>query len=64
MVAMGFLSQFSSAEEKKKTRDEMVLDDRAALKDSEAWIYNDLEKGYAEARATGKPLMIVHRCIP
>jgi len=29
-----------------------------------SWIYDDLEKGFAESRKTGKPLMIVFRCIP
>ena len=52
------------AAEPKKTRDEMVHDDRAALAESEAWIYNDLEKAFGEAEITKKPLMVVHRCIP
>ena len=30
----------------------------------DAWIYNDLDKGIAEARAAKKPLMVVYRCIP
>lgn len=53
-----------AAEPQKKTRDEMVLDDRAALSDSEGWIYNDLETAFAEAERTKKPLMVIHRCIP
>lgn len=28
------------------------------------WIYNDLEKGFSEARKSGKPLLVVLRCIP
>ncbi len=52
------------AQEPKKTRDEMVLDDRSSLLADDHWIYNDLEKGFAEARSTGKPLMVVYRCIP
>jgi hypothetical protein len=28
------------------------------------WIYDDLERGYAEARASGKPMMVVLRCVP
>ena len=34
------------------------------LKDIEvhgAWIYNDLEEGFAEAQKTGKPLLVVFR---
>ena len=52
------------AEEKRKTRDEMVHDDRSAFGKSEHWIYNDLEKGFAEAKQSGKPMIVVHRCIP
>ena len=50
--------------EQKKTRDEMVHDDRSAFSSNEAWIYNDLEKATATAKAEGKPLFIVLRCIP
>jgi hypothetical protein len=32
--------------------------------DTDGWIYNDLDKGFAEAKAAGKPLMVVYRCIP
>src|SRR5262249_39830635 len=28
------------------------------------WIYNDLPKAFAEARRTGKPILVVLRCIP
>ncbi len=28
------------------------------------WIYDDLPKGYAEAKASGKPMMVVIRCVP
>jgi serine protease Do len=40
---------------------------RAALGDTApagAWIYDDLEAGYAEAARSGKPLMVVLRCVP
>ncbi len=26
-----------------------------------SWIYNDLDKGFSEARASGKPLLVVFR---
>ncbi len=35
-----------------------------ALKDVDVqgeWIYNDLPKGYAEAKKTGKPMLVVFR---
>ena len=38
-----------------------------SLGDSEVkgpWIYNDLKTGFAEAQRTGKPLLVVFRCVP
>ncbi len=61
-VSMAVTSSWSA--ETKKTRDEQVIDDRAALKTNDAWIYNDLAKGFEVARNVGKPLMVVYRCIP
>ena len=40
---------------------------RDALKDNApagTWIYDDVDAGYAEATRTGKPLMVVIRCVP
>jgi len=37
---------------------------RTALKDTEVkgdWIYDDLDAGFAEAKKSGKPMMIVFR---
>jgi hypothetical protein len=28
------------------------------------WIYNNLKEGDAQAKATGKPLLVVFRCVP
>ena len=28
------------------------------------WIYDDVAKGYAEAKKTGKPLLVSFRCVP
>lgn len=50
--------------EGKKTRDEMVIDDRDELKDNDTWIYNDLDRAREAAAASGKPLLVVFRCIP
>lgn len=46
------------------TREQKVRQDRQKVEAEGFWIYNDLEKGYAEARRTGKPLLVVLRCIP
>jgi len=45
-------------------RKERVLNDRKEVETSGNWIYNDLPKGFAEAARTGKPLLVVIRCIP
>jgi hypothetical protein len=40
---------------------------REGLKDTElkgSWIYDDLEAGLAEAKSTGKPMLVVLRCVP
>jgi serine protease Do len=70
-LALGTLSLFlsitavtSDGQEKKRTRDQLVIEDRDTLSDNGHWIYNDLKKGFAEALRTGKPLLAVHRCIP
>lgn len=40
---------------------------REGLKDTElkgTWIYDDLDAGIAEAKKSGKPMMVVLRCVP
>ena len=54
----------ATAAQERKTRDQLVKEDRAALAQDDAWIYNDLPKGVELARASGKPLLVVFRCIP
>ena len=41
--------------------DEEVAEDLEAVKSTGYWIYNDLDKGLAEAEKTGQPLLIVFR---
>ncbi len=45
-------------------RDEKVRNDRLSLLDDKSWYYDDLESGIKAARESGKPLMVVLRCIP
>ena len=45
-------------------RETKVRNDRAKFETSAEWIYNDLPKGIATAKETGKPLLVVFRCIP
>src|SRR5438132_5265411 len=45
-------------------REGAVRKDRAILENDARWIYHDLQRGFAEARLTGKPLLVVLRCVP
>ncbi len=47
-----------------KDREGAVRGDRAAMENDARWIYNDFERGFAEAKKTGKPLLVVLRCVP
>src|SRR5678815_2094315 len=47
-----------------KDREGAVRADRAKMENDSHWIYNDWRKGFEEAKATGKPLMVVLRCVP
>src|SRR5919199_102976 len=45
-------------------RDTKVRNDRQAFQGSKDWIYNDLQEGIRAAKFSGKPLLVVFRCIP
>jgi hypothetical protein len=47
-----------------KDREGAVRQDRARMENDARWIYNDVERGFAEAKRTGKPLLVVLRCVP
>ena len=47
-----------------KDREGAVRKDKATLENDARWIYNDYQRGFAEARRTGKPLLVVLRCVP
>src|SRR5215208_6122805 len=47
-----------------KDREGAVRQDRATMENDARWIYNDVERGFAEARKSGKPLLVVLRCVP
>lgn len=46
------------------TREAKVRADKANVEKDESWVYNDFEKATAEAKKSGKPLLVVLRCIP
>ena len=47
--------------QEKKDRDTLVRDDLSEMRDSDLWIYNDVDKGFELARKTSRPLLIVFR---
>ena len=47
-----------------QTREEKVRNDRKKVESEGFWIYNDLPKGFREAKESGKPLIVVLRCLP
>ena len=47
-----------------QTREEKVKRDRERVQSSGYWIYNNLQQGFAQAKKTKKPLLVVLRCIP
>lgn len=53
-----------AAENTVKDREGAVRADRATWLNDTRWIYDDWQKGFEEAKRTGKPLMVVLRCIP
>lgn len=47
-----------------KDREGAVRNDRAKLESNPRWNYNDVEGGFRKGRESGKPLLVVLRCIP
>ena len=45
-------------------RETKVRDDKKNVEADESWVYNDLDRGIAEAKQSGKPLLVIFRCIP
>jgi len=47
-----------------KDREGAIRGDRTALENDARWVYNDFRRGFAEAKRSGKPLLVVLRCVP
>jgi len=50
--------------EAQNPREQKVRDDKKKVEAAGFWIYNDLAKAYADAEKSGKPILVVFRCIP
>ena len=62
VVVFGFLGQQAVGQQ--LSRQEKLEADRARVEADGRWIYNDLAKGFATAKETNKPMMVVLRCVP
>ena len=47
-----------------KDREGAVRGDKAKLESDARWNYNDVDAGFRLAKQTGKPLLVILRCIP
>ncbi len=47
-----------------KDREGAVRNDKATMEKDARWLYNDIEAGFAAAKKSGKPLLVVLRCVP
>jgi hypothetical protein len=47
-----------------KDREGAVRKDRATMELDARWMYNDIDSGFAAAKRSGKPLLVVLRCVP
>jgi hypothetical protein len=63
LLAACFITGFLHAESV-KDREGAVRADKARMENDQRWAYNDVESGFKQARLTGKPLLIVMRCVP
>ena len=60
----GFVFAWISPASAAEDRRERVLKDKPEVEALGHWIYNDLPKGFSEAARTGRPLLVVLRCVP
>jgi hypothetical protein len=58
-LTLTFVAEVSAQDRKTK-----VLNDRDTFAKNDVWLYNDLDAAFAEAKRSGKLLLVVFRCIP
>ena len=63
-LCLTLAGSLTPGEEPQKTREQKVREDREKVEKTGYWIYNDLAKGFTEAKQTGKPMLVVLRCLP
>lgn len=64
VVTLGAVLADVAAAAPPNRREIEVRKDKQEVESQGAWIYNDLPRGVEEAKKSGKPLLVVFRCIP
>src|SRR4051794_15327965 len=64
LVSCLLLATIFAQAETVKDREAAVRADKAKLETNERWNYDNLDTGFALAGKTGKPLLVVLRCVP
>ena len=64
LLAATLCAAIGAMAETVKDREGAVRKDKAAMENDARWAYNDLNRAFAESRRTGKPLLVVLRCVP
>ncbi|MBL8853305.1 MAG: thioredoxin family protein [Planctomycetaceae bacterium] len=64
LVAWLVVLGFSGAIANGQTREEKVRNDKQKIEAEGFWIYNDLKTAFARGKQTGKPILVVLRCLP
>ena len=62
ILLVAFAFPLHAAEQ--KTREQKVREDKARVEAEGFWIYNDLPQAFERAKASGKPILVVLRCLP
>jgi serine protease Do len=64
IAALALCLALPAVTEAQTPREKKVHEDRKKIEAEGFWIYNDLAKGFAESKKSGKPMLVVLRCIP
>lgn len=63
-LAFAFALLHPASAPAQNTREKKVREDKAKVEADGYWIYNNLPKAFAEAKSSGKPMVVILRCIP
>lgn len=64
LLSLAILFSASIHAETVKDREGAVRSEKARMENDARWNWNDIDSGFRLAKATGKPLLVVLRCVP